>query len=88
MFRSDQTIIQWTETNTKDYKITLILPIQIQSAFQEKVPAGGYGLWCGSGGEFTGGWTTGLLLVENSMTHQGVTLLHTDRKHLAVESSV
>jgi hypothetical protein len=31
----------------------------------------------GSGGQFTGGWTTGLLLVENSMTYQGVTLLHT-----------
>jgi hypothetical protein len=24
----------------------------------------------------TGGWTKGLLLVENSVTHQGVTLLH------------
>jgi hypothetical protein len=34
-------------------------------------------VWFG-GGKFTGGWTKGLLLVENSMTHQGVTLLHTD----------
>jgi hypothetical protein len=33
-------------------------------------------LWCGAGGMCTGGWTKGLLLVENSMTHQGVTLLH------------
>jgi hypothetical protein len=49
----------------------------VQSAFHEKDPAGG-GVWCGSGGEFTGGWTTGLLLVENGMTLQGVTLLHTD----------
>jgi hypothetical protein len=44
---------------------------KLQSAFHEKVPAGGCGLWCGSGGEFTGGWTTGLLLVESGMTHQG-----------------
>jgi hypothetical protein len=51
---------------------------RVQSAFQEKVPAGGRRLWCGSGGKFTGGWTKGLLLVENSMTHQRVTLLHTD----------
>jgi hypothetical protein len=29
MFRSDQTIIQWTEINTKDHKIALILQIQI-----------------------------------------------------------
>jgi hypothetical protein len=50
----------------------------VQSVFHEKVPAGGWRLWCGSGGKFTGGWTTGLLLVENSMTHQGVTLLHID----------
>jgi hypothetical protein len=35
-------------------------------------------LWCGAGGKCTGRWTKGLLLVENSMTHQGVTLLHTD----------
>jgi hypothetical protein len=35
-------------------------------------------LWCGAGGMCTGGWTKGLLLVENSMTHQGVILLHTD----------
>jgi hypothetical protein len=35
-------------------------------------------LWCGVGGMCTGGWTKGLLLVENSMMHQGVTLLHTD----------
>jgi hypothetical protein len=39
---------------------------------------GGLRLWCGSGGKFTGGWTKGLLLVKNSMTHQGDTLLHTD----------
>jgi hypothetical protein len=52
--------------------------VQLQSAFQEKVPAGGCRLWCGSRGKCTGGWTKGLLLVENSMTHQGVTLLHTD----------
>jgi hypothetical protein len=30
------------------------------------------------GGEFSGRWTKVLLLVENSMTHQGVILLHTD----------
>jgi hypothetical protein len=47
-------------------------------AFHEKVPAGGWWLWCSSGGKFTVGWTKELLLVENSMTHQGVTLLHTD----------
>jgi hypothetical protein len=43
-------------------------------------PCGGGGvrLWCGAGGMCTGGWTKGLLLVENSMTHQGVALLHTD----------
>jgi len=29
MFRSDQTIIQWTEINTKDRIIALILQIQI-----------------------------------------------------------
>jgi hypothetical protein len=51
---------------------------KVQSAIYEKVPAGGCRLWCGAGGMCTGGWTTGLLLVENSMTHQGVTLLHTD----------
>jgi hypothetical protein len=51
-------------------------------------PCGGCWLWCGSGGMCTGGWTTGLLLVEHSMTHQVVTLLHTDWKHLAAESSV
>jgi hypothetical protein len=33
----------------------------VQSAFYEKVPAGG--------GMCTGWWTKGLLLVENSMTH-------------------
>jgi hypothetical protein len=49
---------------------------------------GGWWLRWGSGRKFSGGWTKGLLLVENSMTHQGVTLLHTDRKRLAVESSV
>jgi hypothetical protein len=48
-------------------------------SFHEKVPAGG-GLWCGSGESFlVGGLTKGLLLVENSMTHQGVTLLRTYR---------
>jgi hypothetical protein len=41
-------------------------------------PCGGSRLWCGAGGMCTGGWTKGLLLVENSMTHQGVTLLHPD----------
>jgi hypothetical protein len=50
---------------------------ELQSAFQEKVPAGGWRLWCGSGGKFSGGWTTGLLLVGKSMTHLRVTLLHT-----------
>jgi hypothetical protein len=53
----------------------------VQSARQKKVPAGGGG-GGGSGavrGEsFTGGWTKGLLLVENSVSHQEVTLLHTD----------
>jgi hypothetical protein len=29
MFRSDQTIIQWTESITKDHEIALILQIQI-----------------------------------------------------------
>jgi hypothetical protein len=50
----------------------------LQSAFHEKVPAAGRRLSCGSGGKFTDGWTKGLLLVENSMTHQRVTPLHTD----------
>jgi hypothetical protein len=39
MFRSDQTIIQRTEINTKDYKIALILPIQIH------LPANIYNLY-------------------------------------------
>jgi hypothetical protein len=56
-----------------------LMNVKVQSAFHEKVPAGGGGLLgCGAGGTCTGGWTKGLLLVENSMTHQGVTLLHTD----------
>jgi hypothetical protein len=56
------------------------LRMKLHTAFYEKVPAGGM---C------TAGWTTGLLLlVENSTTHQGDTLLHTDCNHLAVESSV
>jgi hypothetical protein len=42
------------------------------------LPAGGGGLWCGSGGKFSGGWTIGLLLMENSMMHQGVMLLYID----------
>jgi hypothetical protein len=50
----------------------------VQSAFYEKVPAGGMGSGAVRGGKCTGGWTKALLLVENSMTHQGVTLLHTD----------
>jgi hypothetical protein len=51
----------------------------VQSAFYEKVPAGGgVSALVRCGGMCTGGWTKGLLLVENSMTHQGVTLLHTD----------
>jgi hypothetical protein len=29
MFRSDQTIIQWTEINTEDHIIAFILQIQI-----------------------------------------------------------
>jgi hypothetical protein len=29
MFRPDQIIIQWTKINTKDYKIALMLEIQI-----------------------------------------------------------
>jgi hypothetical protein len=41
-------------------------------------PCGVCRLWCGSGGKCTGERTKGLLLVENIMTHQGVTLLHTD----------
>jgi hypothetical protein len=49
---------------------------------------GGGRLWCSAGGMCTGGWTKGLLLVENSMTHQGVTLLHRELKHLTAESSV
>jgi hypothetical protein len=53
------------------------MPEIVQSAFHEKVPGGGALVRFG-GGEFTVGWTKGLLLVENSMTHQGVTLLHTD----------
>jgi hypothetical protein len=60
----------------------------VQSAFYEKVPAAGCRLWCGTGVMCTGGWTKGLLLVEISMTHQGVTLLHTDWKHLAVSAPV
>jgi hypothetical protein len=50
----------------------------VQSARQEKVPAGGVGSGAGRGENFTGGWTKGLLMVENSVSHQGVTLLHTD----------
>jgi hypothetical protein len=61
----------------------------VQSAFHEKVPAGGGGrLWCVSGGKCTGGWTKGMLLVENSMTHQGVTLTQTENiKQLRVACS-
>jgi hypothetical protein len=44
-------------------------------ASQEKVPVCSGAGW---GENFTGGWTKGLLLVENSVSHQGVTLLHTD----------
>jgi hypothetical protein len=51
---------------------------EVQSARQEKVPAGGGGSGAVRGESFTGGWTKGLLLVENSVTHQGVTPLHTD----------
>jgi hypothetical protein len=50
------------------------------------VPVGGCRLWCGLGVKCE--WTKGLLLVENSMTLQRVTLLHTDWKHQAVKSSV
>jgi hypothetical protein len=49
--------------------------LKLQSSFHEKVPAGGWLLWWYSDGQFTCGWTKGLLLVENSMTHQGVALL-------------
>jgi hypothetical protein len=53
-------------------------PPHVQSAFYEKDPAVGCRFWCGAGGMCTGGCIRGLLLVENSMTHQRVTLLHTD----------
>jgi hypothetical protein len=57
---------------------------QLQSAFHEKVPAveRRWRLWCGSGGKFTGGWTKGLLLVENSMTHQRVTLFYIQTENI------
>jgi hypothetical protein len=58
--------------------VVVVVVVVVQSAFHEKVPAVGWRLWCGSGVKFSGKWTKGLLLVENSMTHQRVTLLHTD----------
>jgi hypothetical protein len=66
-----QTVGQWWTGN----KVNGILQVTYSPHFTRKSPRGGWWLWCGSGGKFTGEW---LLLVENSMTHQGVTLLHTD----------
>jgi hypothetical protein len=49
--------------------VTCCVSVHVQSSRQE----------CSSGGgRFTGGRTKGLLLVEDSVTHHGVTLLHTD----------
>jgi hypothetical protein len=50
---------------------------QIQRV-RRKSLRGVVGSGAGRGENFTGGWTKGLLLVENSVSHQGVTLLHTD----------
>jgi hypothetical protein len=61
------------------------------SAYQEKIPERqrvGVAALVRWRGKFTAMWTKGLLLVANSMTYQGGTLLHTDWKHQAVESSV
>jgi hypothetical protein len=56
-----------------------LTPTAVQSAFHEKVPVGwGVRALVLFGGKYTCGCTKGLLLVENSMTHQGVTLLYTD----------
>jgi hypothetical protein len=46
--------------------------------FTRKSLRGSVGSGAVWGGMCTGGWTKRLLLVKNSMTHQGVTLLHTD----------
>jgi hypothetical protein len=54
------------------------LEIWYSPHFTRKSLCVGGWLWCGSGGKFIGGWTKGLLLVENSMTHLRVTLVHTN----------
>jgi hypothetical protein len=45
------------------------------STYHEKIPDGGWLLWCGTGGMFTIMWARGLLLVGN-VTRQRRTLLH------------
>jgi hypothetical protein len=44
----------------------------------QESPCGGMSVPVRFRGKCIGGWTKGLLLVESSMTHQGVTPLHTD----------
>jgi hypothetical protein len=46
--------------------------------FTGKSLRGGGGSGAVRGGEYTGGWTKGLPMVEYSMMHQEVTLLHKD----------
>jgi hypothetical protein len=81
----DRAIGVRSPAEAKDFPLTSISrpalrPTQppVQSAFHEKVPAVGVGSGAVRGGKCTGGRTKVLLLVEISMTHQGVTLLHTD----------
>jgi hypothetical protein len=66
----------------KDGDTTFLEDVRIYSPHftRKSLRRGGGGVGSGAvrGGKCTGGWTKRLLLVENSMTHQGVTLLHTD----------
>jgi hypothetical protein len=64
---------QWTTPFVREFHSNLYThTVRISG----ESPCVGWWLWCGSGGKCTVGWTKGLLLVENSMTHQRVTLLH------------
>jgi hypothetical protein len=71
-----------SEVLTAERMIAFWVVTQCKSASTVRIlresRGGGCRLWCDAGGMCTGGWTKGLLLVGNSMTHQGVTLLHTD----------
>jgi hypothetical protein len=50
---------------------------KVQPTDQEKISAGRWLLWCGTGAVFTTRWTRGLLSVRN-VVHQRLILLHAD----------